>query len=206
MKMKEYSQEKCFLPFPRKVSQEFWSIKQGRQKKKKKKQSWLRRDKFSALWASGWLPRAGCGPLRVSMNRTGWAWEGVKEELADKRAGFQVELACQAWAGLELEPGQAGAREVHCRMVRDQPSSPLQTPTLAAPVLTWTILPTYPSLHLPSLSCPWVAAQEDFSALPQASPLSPWGGWRELPKASRRPYHLLLTVHGVAESQTWLVD
>ena len=51
------------------------------------------------------------------MNRTGWAWEGVKEELADKRAGFQVELACQAWAGLELEPGQAGAREVHCRMV-----------------------------------------------------------------------------------------
>ena len=88
------------------------------------------------------------------MNRTGWAWEGVKEELADKRAGFQVELACQAWAGLELEPGQAGAREVHCRMVRDQPSSPLQTPTLAAPVLTRTILPTYPSLHLPSLSCP----------------------------------------------------
>ena len=37
MKIKEYSQEKCFLPFPRKVSQEFWSIKQGRQKKKKKK-------------------------------------------------------------------------------------------------------------------------------------------------------------------------
>ena len=59
MKMKDYSQEKYFLPFPRKVSQEFGSIKQGRLKRNTKTVMTKERQIFSSLsiWvaAKSWL-------------------------------------------------------------------------------------------------------------------------------------------------------
>ena len=62
MKMKDCSQEKCFLPFPRKVSQEFWSIKQGRQKKKKTNSHDRGETNFQHSEHLGGCPEMAVGP------------------------------------------------------------------------------------------------------------------------------------------------
>ena len=75
MKMKDNSQEKCFLPFPRKVSQEFGSIKQGRLKKKKTVMT-EERQIFSSvsIWVAAkswlWAPQSFHEQNRLGLGRS----------------------------------------------------------------------------------------------------------------------------------------
>ena len=176
MKMKDCSQEKCFLPFPRKVSQEFWSIKQGRQKKKKQTVMTEERQIFSSvsIWVAAkswlWAPQSFHEQNWLGLGRseggTGW-----QESWLPGGAGVPGlgRAGARAWPGRgqgsSLQNGQRPAflssSDPHpgCPCPNLNNPSHLPLPPPSKPVLPLSGCPgrlLCPPPSLPTLSLGWM--------------------------------------------------
>lgn len=201
-----------FKSAPRTPSRRFESIKQGRGEKKTVMTEERQIVSAVSVWvtAKSWLWAA------QSFHEQSWPGLGRNEGgVGWQRVGFHVELGVPGLgrAGAWAWPGRGQGSSFW----NDQrPALPLLLSTphwlplfyFSLPVFAQNILPSHLHLLRPCLAFevpprknslpfpPHWASLQPLPSLPSATlalSLPPWGGWRELPKASRRSYHLLLT-------------